>query len=245
MQKSIEQNRDRIFEKEFEQVKSFAFDKQVADVFTDMIKRSVPGYETILRSIAMYCMKYAQDKSNIYDLGCSLGAVSITAAEATADIDCKVIGIDTSAAMIDKCNEIIKLKNLSHKVSVHNEDIKDFNLQNASVIVSNFTLQFIPQSLRAGIVNNIYNSLNKGGVFILSEKIRPIHECDFLTSHYHAYKKLNGYSNTEIQRKRDALRNVLIPDTENDIENLLISTGFKKIVKWFQCFEFVSFIAIK
>lgn len=241
-----ENNKDSLFEQQFASVKSFAFDQQVTDVFTDMIKRSVPGYETLLKSIAMFCMRYAQNNTNIYDLGCSLGAVAITAAEATKDKDCHIIGIDTSKPMLQKCQNIIENRKLNKKITLHNTDIATLKMSNASVIVSNFTLQFIPKSHRHDVIENIYKGLNSDGVFILSEKFKACNETDsFLIDHYHAYKKINGYSNKEIQSKRQALQDVLIPDDIEEIKNRLISVGFTKVVKWFQCFNFASFIAIK
>ncbi len=243
---NLTQNTDRIFEKKFESVKSFAFDQQVTDVFADMIKRSVPGYDSILKSIAMYCMQYAQDNSNIYDLGCSLGAVAVTAAKATVDSNCQIIAIDTSESMVKECKQIIEAKALTDKIQVLLEDINDMTINNASVVVSNFTLQFIPRDLRKSIVAKIYQGLNPGGVFILSEKFKSDDDKDkFLIEHYHAYKKINGYSNREIERKRQALKDVLIPDSENDIENRLSAAGFQHVTKWFQCFNFASYVAIK
>lgn len=241
-----ENNKDRLFEKQFASVKSFAFDQQVTDVFSDMIRRSVPGYETLLKSIAMYCMRYAQNDTNIYDLGCSLGAVAITAAEATKDKDCHIIGVDTSKPMLEKCQRLLDDKKLNNKISLHNTDIATLNIANASVIVSNFTLQFIPKQLRSLVVNNIFKGLNDGGLFILSEKFKGSNDSDsFLIDHYHAYKKINGYSNKEIHRKRKALQDVLIPDNIDEINKRLTSAGFSKVIKWFQCFNFASFIAIK
>jgi tRNA (cmo5U34)-methyltransferase len=239
-------NKDKLFEKQFESVKAFAFDQQVTDVFADMIKRSVPGYDSILKSIAMFCMQYGKNGSNIYDLGCSLGAVAVTAAIATKNINCNIIAIDTSQPMLEKCKLIIDQKKLSNQITLLNQDIVTMPLNNASVVVSNFTLQFIPKEQRKAVVQNIYNGLNPGGIFILSEKFKGDDKTDdFLIEHYHAYKKLNGYSNKEIQRKRNALINVLIPDSITDIENRLKTVGFDKIIKWFQCFNFASFIAIK
>lgn len=238
--------KDTIFERQFQEVKAFAFDQQVTDVFEDMIKRSVPGYDSILKSIAMFCMKYAQKNTNIYDLGCSLGAVAITAAIATKDKECQIIGVDTSKPMLDNCQKIVTDKGLDSQIRLLQKDIVDLNFNNASVIISNFTLQFIPKIDRLTVIENIYKGLKKGGVFILSEKFKGDEQSDeFLIQHYHAYKKLNGYSNKEIQRKRDALINVLIPDSLSDIENRLKSVGFKNTIKWFQCFNFASFIAIK
>ncbi len=241
-----ENSHDTLFEERFQEVKSFAFDQQVTDVFADMIKRSVPGYESILKSIAMYCMQYAQDNTHIYDLGCSLGAVAVTAASVTKDRSCKIIAVDTSKPMLGKCQEIINQKKLHNKIQLQHKDISLLTIENASIVVSNFTLQFIPKSKRLAIIENIYGGLNKGGVFILSEKFKGNEkDDDFLIQHYHAYKKLNGYSNKEIQRKRDALKDVLLPDSLLEIENRLKSAGFKTTIKWFQCFNFASFIAIK
>jgi len=238
--------KDQIFEKEFESVKEFAFDQQVTNVFADMIKRSVPGYDSILKSIAMFCMQYATKDSNIYDLGCSLGAVAITAAKATHDSNCKIIAVDTSLPMLEKCKNIIKSENLEKKIFTLNQDVVSLKIENASVVVSNFTLQFIPKELREKIINKIYTGLNPGGVFILSEKFKGDDENDaFLIEHYHAYKKINGYSNKEIQGKRKALKDVLVPDSIEEIEKRLKLMGFKKVIKWFQCFNFVSYIAIK
>lgn len=243
---STDSNIDKLFEQQFDEVKAFAFDQQVTDVFTDMIKRSVPGYESILKSIAMYCMKYAQTGTNIYDLGCSLGAVAVTAAYSTKDKNCKVIAVDTSLPMLEKCKQIVQQNNLQNQIEVKNLDICELPIVNASVVISNFTLQFIPKEQRKNIIENIYKGLNKGGVFILSEKFKGDEECDhFLIQHYHAYKKLNGYSNKEIQRKRNALKDVLVPDSLLEIESRLRSVGFKTTIKWFQCFNFVSFIVVK
>jgi len=237
---------DQLFEQQFESVKSFAFDKQVVEVFADMIQRSVPGYETILKSIAMYCMQYAQQDSRIYDLGCSLGAVAITAAKSVSTKKCKIIAVDSSKPMLQKCREIIENEKLTDKIQLLQKDIQELEIERASVVISNFTLQFIPRSSRLHIVKNIYKGLNTGGVFILSEKFKGEESKDeFLIDHYHAYKKINGYSNKEIQRKRQALKDVLLPDSVIDIENRLKSAGFTKIIKWFQCFNFASFIAIK
>ena len=238
--------KDTLFEQQFESVKSFAFDQQVTDVFADMIQRSVPGYDAILKSIAMYCMQYAQANSNIYDLGCSLGAVAITAAQATKSINCHIIAVDTSEPMVKNCQQIVASKGLNNRIDVQLNDISKIIIANASVVVSNFTLQFIPKDNRLDVIENIYQGLNSGGIFILSEKFTADgNKDDFLINHYHAYKKLNGYSNKEIQAKRQALKDVLIPDSLTEIESRLKSVGFNAVIKWFQCFNFASFIAIK
>ena len=68
--------RDTIFDRPLSAVKSFEFDQQVARVFGDMIHRSVPGYDLLLRLFALYADVFVQDHSRVYDFGCSTGIVT-------------------------------------------------------------------------------------------------------------------------------------------------------------------------
>ena len=69
--------KDTIHQSLTNSVKPFEFDKQVVDVFPDMILRSVPGYPLTISMISIMADKFFQPGTNIYDLGCSLGTVSI------------------------------------------------------------------------------------------------------------------------------------------------------------------------
>ena len=228
-------------------VRSFAFDENVVPVFQDMISRSVPGYETMLRGIGVFAMRYAQEGTRLYDLGCSLGAVAFVLSRSTEGRDCPVIAVDNSKPMIDACRERLSEEGELDSISLVHDDIDNVAFENASVIVSNFTLQFIAQEKRDGLIQKIFDGLEEGGVFILSEKIRALDNADnlFLIDHYHGYKKINGYTDEEISRKREALENVLIPDSLSGWEARLKGAGFSETHQWFRCFNFVSLIAIK
>ncbi len=230
-----------------EKIRAFAFDERVVPVFQDMISRSVPGYDTLLRSMAVFAMRYAQEGTRLYDLGTSLGAVAAVLATATEDRDCQVVAVDNSRPMIESCAERLNRQGVAHRIELRCEDIIDTPIVRASVVVSNFTLQFIQRDRRAMLVEKIHEGLVPGGVFVLSEKIRAPGEADnaFLIDHYHGYKKINGYSDVEIARKRKALENVLQPDSLQDWRNRLYASGFDEVHQWFQCFNFVSLIAIK
>ena len=67
---------DRIFAQPLAQVPDFAFNEDVVRVFPDMIKRSVPGYPTIVENLGVLAAQFAQPNSVLYDLGSSLGAVT-------------------------------------------------------------------------------------------------------------------------------------------------------------------------
>ena len=66
---------DNIFAAPIDKIGDFTFDERVAEVFPDMIQRSVPGYSNIISAIGMLAERFAKPHSKVYDLGCSLGAM--------------------------------------------------------------------------------------------------------------------------------------------------------------------------
>ncbi|WP_395375278.1 carboxy-S-adenosyl-L-methionine synthase CmoA [Marinicella sp. W31] len=236
------ENKDKIFTESFKKVKAFAFDEQVVNVFPDMIKRSVPGYDTILRGIALYAMKYIQQPSQVFDLGCSLGAVAFTIDQALGAGRHKIHAIDSSEPMIQGLQQLLSTAETYNEWIVSQRRIQDIGINDAGMVVSNFTLQFIPPDDRQNMLQAIYDGLNPGGVFVLSEKVKS---SQLLIDHYHGYKKVNGYSDQEIMRKRDALENILIPDSKQHWEMALKQAGFSAVELWFQAFNFVSWLCIK
>lgn len=120
-------------------------------------------------------------------------------------------------------------------------------IENASVVVLNFTLQFIPVEERLALLQRIYQGLKPGGALILSEKLAFEDETQdrFHIESHHDFKRSNGYSDLEISQKRSALENVLIPETLAEHQQRLEQAGFEFVEKWFQCFNFVSMVAVK
>jgi tRNA (cmo5U34)-methyltransferase len=160
---------------------------------------------------------------------------------------CEIIAVDNAEAMIARFNKILLRDTSMTPVHTHCADIQDIEISNASIVVMNFTLQFIPLGLRQKILDTIFNGLNKGGCFILSEKLAfaEASENEAQIEFHHAFKKSNGYSELEIAQKRTALEKVLIPETKDVHVQRLKATGFSQVYPWFQCFNFASFIAIK
>lgn len=239
--------RDSLYDKPRKQVVDFAFDTAVVDVFPDMIRRSVPGYETIIALLGTLGNQYAQDNSTIYDLGCSLGAATLSLYQQVQAENVTFIGIDNAPAMIAQCEQNLQKHMPDSQHELICQDIQDTDITNASVVVINFTLQFLPVETRKALLEKIYHGLLPGGCLILSEKIRFTDEekQEHMTEWHHAFKRANHYSDMEVSQKRAALDNVLIPDTpETHIERLQAS-GFNQVEQWFQCFTFSSFIAIK
>ena len=225
----------------------FRFDAAVARVFPDMIRRSVPGYTTIIPMIEVITDQYARPGSNCYDLGCSLGASTLAMRHGINHRNCTLTGVDNSPAMIERAEHHIALDDHSLPVSLRCEDILHTELQQASVTTLNFTLQFVPPDRRTDLIRRIADASIPGGALILSEKIRFESDAEqaIQTRLHHEFKRANGYSSLEISRKRSALERVLVPETLAQHQDRLHAAGFSEVIVWYQCFNFVSMLAIK
>lgn len=226
----------------------FVFDDKVAAVFADMINRSVPGYATILSMIGVLAARYGTPGSNIYDLGCSLGGASLAMAHQIPHQDYQLFAIDNSPAMVTRLQKTLaEPESSALPVKVVCEDVCESQISNASVVVLNFTLQFIAPAKRAALIQKISAGLRPGGILILSEKIRfPAPALNELfIDLYHEFKLARGYSELEVSQKRAALENVLIPETIDDHKQRLHDAGFQSCDVWFQCFNFASMVAVR
>ncbi|MFT6051677.1 MAG: tRNA (cmo5U34)-methyltransferase [Halioglobus sp.] len=239
--------RDKIYRETLDELAQFAFDDSVARVFPDMIKRSVPGYTTIIAMTGLLAEKYALPGSNLYDLGCSLGASSLAMRQQVKQQDCQLIAIDSSAAMLDRCQTIINTDAHELPVKMVCADITDVAITDASVVVLNFTLQFIAVEQRDQVIERIYKGLRPGGIMILSEKVsfEDSHLDELNIDLHHQFKRANGYSDLEIAQKRDALEDFLLPETLRQHKQRISAAGFSSCDVWFQCFNFASLVALK
>jgi len=240
-------NRDTLFSTSESEITKFSFDENVVDVFDDMIHRSLPGYDAVLAMIGVLAERYAKEGSQCYDLGCSLGAVTFSMIKQIKDQACHFIAVDSSEAMIARLRKKIADAGLQSKVEVRLEDIRDTSITKASVVVLNFVLQFLDPEQRMPLLEKIYNGMLPGSILVLSEKINfsDKKEDEFQIDMHHEFKKLQGYSDLEISRKRAALENVLQPDSLEKNMQRLQTIGFKETYLWFQCFNFSSIVAIK
>ncbi len=234
--------KDNIFEKPIK--KQFEFDDDVAVVFDDMLSRSVPHYNEMLNLTTSFALKYLNDDSIVYDLGCSTATTLINIAK-LSDKKLNLIGIDTSEAMLNQAKH--KSKAYGIDIEFIQNDIFDVNFKSSNVIISNYTLQFIRPLQREKLIKKIYDSLEIGSVFIFSEKVitdDKILNKQFIDEYYN-FKKTQGYSEFEIAQKREALENVLIPYTYEENKKMILDAGFKHFDCIFKWVNFTTFIATK
>ncbi len=240
-------HKDALYASPLDQIVNFRFDDQVVGVFSDMINRSVPGYSTVIKSMGILAGRYAQPDSRCYDLGCSLGAVTLAMHQQIRQPNCTLVAVDNSPAMIKRCREHIDVASDGQGIDLICADIRDIEIDSASVVAMNFTLQFVPGQERLALLQKIWQGLKPGGILLLSEKIafeEP--EIDRLQIEWHHdFKRANGYSELEISQKRTALEKVMIPDSLETHRNRLRAAGFSTVHPWFQCFNFASLLAFK
>jgi len=239
-------NSDTIYSKSQDST-PFRFNKRVAAVFTDMIKRSVPGYAEIIVNIQQLASIYCQVNSNCYDLGCSLGAASLAMSHGNKAEGVEIIAVDNSLDMLEQCEN--NIAGFVHKtpISLVQADIQQTEISNASIVVLNYTLQFVQQEDRVRIIKKIYDGLLPGGILVISEKIiysDPMINQLMIELH-HQFKRDNGYSELEISQKRSALENVLTPELLEAHISRMQSVGFTHVNCFQQQLNFASLIAIK
>lgn len=246
----MSQESDRLFAQPLAEVADFVFNEDVARVFPDMIKRSVPGYPTIVENIGVLAARFTQPHTPLYDLGCSLGAVTQALRRHVRTDGCRVIAIDNSAAMVERCREYLHAQDSMFQellpVEVLEADILSLELQPTSLVALNFTLQFIAPAQRPALLARIRQALLPGGALILSEKLRfeDAAEDELLNALHLDFKRANGYSELEIAQKRSAIEKVMLPDSLQTHRQRLLDAGFSQVLPWFQCLNFASLIAL-
>jgi tRNA (cmo5U34)-methyltransferase len=240
-------NKDELFRQERELVPDFDFSDKTAEVFDDMLDRSVPFYSEIQRMMGEITADFVTPGSCVYDLGCSTCA-SFIQLEHMVPEDVTFVGLDNSQAMLDKGQRKLQENDFSRKYELHFQDLNEpFLIQNASVVLMNLTLQFIRPLVRARTVRHIADGLNSGGVLLLIEKVTSSNSMinRLFIKYYYRFKMANGYSEMEIAQKREALENILVPYRYMENRQLLLDNGFCEVESFFRWYNFCGIIAIK
>jgi len=194
-----------------------------------------------------WCAQFAKANTSVYDLGCSTGTLLLKLAKSVdKNKGIALFGIDNSQAMLEKSRKTFRESPISCEF-IEADLNHDLSIQNASVVVMNYTLQFVLPENRVLLLKNIYEGLLPGGSLVLIEKIKsgiPALDRTFIEFH-HQFKRDQGYSNLEISKKREALENVLIPWTVEENRNLIKKVGFPTVDLFFKWNNFAGFIALR
>jgi len=239
--------RDEIFRDNRGEVSDFNFGKPVADVFDDMLERSVPFYAEVQRMIGEMACDFAVAGTNIYDLGCSTGTTLISL-DAVLCPEVRFIGVDYSEEMLRKCELKTAQRGTTRPIELRCCDLnKGVLVENASLVVMVLTLQFIRPLYRDKLIGAILSGLNENGALILVEKVLGEDSLfnRLFIKYYYDLKMRNGYSQLEISRKREALENVLVPYKLMENREMLLRAGFRYSDVFFKWCNFCGIIAVK
>jgi len=232
--------RDEVYRDDQGPIVDFAFTQEVAAVFPDMIRRSVPGYETMIPVTGLIAARHLGESGSAYDLGCSLGATTLAILHQNPSADISVIGVDSAAPMIAGAGNAVT----DPRATFVEQDLRDTDVSGARVVVLNLVLQFLHPDERLQILTRIRNQLADDGLLIVSEKVRhadpQLH--DFYDTAHLDWKQANGYSALEVSQKRSALENVMRIDTEEIHSERFAQAGFQRVVQWYRCLNWASFL---
>lgn len=241
---------------------SWEFNADVSNCFDDMISRSIPDYHTMRNQVINMCYQYIDNciKRNkptsdydtepdeifsLLDIGCSNGIVIEDFMCAYGTLG-KYTGIELSPYMVDKARE--RLNNSEVNCEIIEADIRDWESVNTfDIITAVLTLQFIPIEDRFNVVRKMYDYLCSGGICVVVEKvIEPTTWLDnFQTQNYYNMKRANGYTEEQIQSKRKALSNVLVPLRSEWNINMFKEAGFTEVGLFWKCLNFAGYILKK
>jgi len=223
----------------------FRFDGEVARVFDDMIARSVPLYDDVQRLIPVLARRLSHRPLRVIDLGCSTGRSLISILQAMPDERLELIGVDLSPEMLDQSRRRLERLGAGDRVEWVEADLVDYPIRSASLVLMNYTLQFVPIDERPAILDRIRRGLRSEGWLVLSEKVCQVDpELDPVwVELYFDFKRRQGYSELEIARKREALENILVPNTVETNRAMLAQAGFGEIHLVLKWFNFATFIA--
>lgn len=242
--------RDEVFGNTSARGSDFQFNEEVANVFDDMLVRSVPFYLEQQSLIEEITRRFASRDSLVVDLGCSTGTTLIRLA-GLLDSSIKLLGYDNSEPMLDRARKNAADLGLGDRIEFavgdFNENVDDLVIENASAVTICWTLQFVRPLCRDRLIRKIYEGMNDGGVLIVTDKVltNDSNMNRFFIDFYYDFKRRNDYSDEEIAKKREALENVLIPYRFDENFELFRRNGFSTVETFFQWYNFAGFLCVK
>ena len=230
---------DQIYSSKQSHIVDFAFNEEVVAVFPDMIRRSVPGYETMVPITALMAARHLGNSGLAIDLGCSLGATTLALLQQNQSEDVSVVGVDSSSAMIAGAKQAVR----DPRCRFVQQDIRETDLTGANVVILNLVLQFLAVDDRLSVLSKIRQQMQPNGLLLVSEKVQNPHKQlhNFYDETHLAWKQANGYSNLEVSQKRLSLENVMRVDSEEVHIQRFQDAGFSQVEQWYRCMNWASF----
>jgi len=226
---------------------AWQFDQEVTAVFDDMLQRSIPQYNAMRMVTFEVGRRFVQPGTAIIDMGCSRGQVLLPFVSSFGAAN-DYIGLEISEPMIEAARQNFAYHQHGNRVSIQSADLRhEFPGVTSSLVLSVLTLQFTPIEYRQQIIRRVFESLAPGGAFILVEKIlgATAKLDEAFVNLFLNIKRENGYSESQIDRKRLSLEGVLVPVTARWNEELLYQEGFTSVDCFWRHLNFAGWVAVK
>jgi tRNA (cmo5U34)-methyltransferase len=167
-------------------IPQFSFDDHARD-FDRHLKASIRDIDGLRGDVVDLSRYHVQGGTTVVDIGCSQGTVlrAIRDANRATRPGVRYLGIDTEPSF-DVHWRAHRADDLEFRVA----DARSHDFENASLVISLFTLQFIPARDRVPLLRRIYDGLIEGGMLIIAEKVlaQSARFQDMLTTNYYGHK---------------------------------------------------------
>lgn len=219
--------------------------------FDSHIEKSIRGYKEFHEDVIKISRYFIESNTSVYDLGSSTGKTVEAMASSTHTFAHNVnyVMVENAkgfqSALENRKSSLLKSYPES-TFELKNQSAETLRFSNASFVTSLFTLQFMPVRIRSSVIKRVYDGLNSGGGFVVSEKVYSHNPKiqEMMTFSYYDFKRLN-FSDKDILDKEVTLRNMLKPSTRGELEDMLVGAGFRTLEPIWQNFLFVGYLCIK
>jgi len=202
--------------------------------FDDHIMKSIPSFAELNFLVKKLTHDFAQEGTMVVDVGCSTGRL-------LRSLDKRdgvwYYGID-KIMQPDQEKRITFFRDNALNLLPFLEPEKE-----CSVIISMFTMQFMPFSVRKSFLQMVEDRLCDGGIFICAEKMHLLNPCVESVVQANLLEwKLQHFSKEEVLDKTIGLKSVMYCQTREDLVNdLNVRIGdTDPIWQWGQFGAFVS-----
>jgi tRNA (cmo5U34)-methyltransferase len=230
---------------------TWEFDAEVAQVFDDMLSRSIPQYGVMREAVTDLAVRFLNEAApldrpgRVVDLGASRGESLAPLVDLYRRAVC-YHAVEVAPAMLDE----LRQRWSRDEVTIHGTDLRDGYPElptPADVTLAILTIQFTPIEHRQRILHDVYRNTRDGGGFIFVEKVlgHTAEIDEMMKKLYYDLKGKNGYSPEQIERKRLSLEGVLVPVTAKWNEELLRTAGFSEVDCFWRWNNFAGWLAIK
>jgi tRNA (cmo5U34)-methyltransferase len=217
----------------------------IEDQFDEHVRLSVPLYAEGHELACRLGDFFLPPNATVIELGASTGVLAKKFLDFHSERrDIRYVGIDRVEGMLETARRRCQG---DPRVEFVNDDLATAKLEDASLVLSYCTMQFVHPKNRQDVFNEVYRALHWGGAFFLFEKVRApdARFQDLTTQLYHEFKLRNGFDEKEILSKQRSLKGVLEPFSTQGNIDLLTRAGFRDVMTLMKYVCFEAFLGIK